>query len=416
MTLACHRFSRCRPTGSSTGGRCESELANLLWRVRAAVKDDLGSGISGRGSGDLGSGILGRGILALGYLVRPSQSVTIKAVVGSSLNLPQSASDSPTSRKSSYDPSPHCHLRFVLPDLRPLNAAKFTLEKDDQGVTVQCDGKLFTRYLKKSGTKPVLWPVVGPTGKEMTRGYPLRDLGEFEKKDHIHHRSFWFDHGDVNGTSFWHEEGDYGIIEHCEYMKLEEGEQAVIQTRNDWKTQDGTVVCQDVRTMTFGGDEKVRWIDFQVKVMATHGKAVFGDTKEGSFGLRVAGSMRAEREGGGTIINSNGETDGETWGKQASWVDYSGPVGDDTVGIAILNHPRSLRYPTYWHVRVYGLFAANPFGLHDFLKSPEADGSLTLEQGDSFELFYRVILHAGDANDAEIDKWFDLYKKQPVGQ
>ncbi len=81
---------------------------------------------------------------------------------------------------------------------------------------------------------------------------------------------------------------------------------------------------------------------------------------------------------GGKIVNSDGLVDDEAWGKQAAWVDYSGPVDGQTVGIAILNHPQSLRYPTYWHVRTYGLFAANPFGVHDFLGQPDANGSLTL--------------------------------------
>ncbi len=298
----------------------------------------------------------------------------------------------------------------------PLNAAQFSLEKDDQGVTVKCDGKLFTRYLKKSGAKPILWPVLGPTGKEMTRGYPMRDVSEAEKKDHIHHRSLWFDHGDVNGVSYWAEDGKNGTIEHREYLKLEEGAQAVIQTRSDWVNPTGQVVCQDLRTMTFSAEQDVRWIDFQVKITAVNGKAVFGDTKEGSFGIRVAGSMRVERNEGGKIINSEGQTDAAAWGKRASWVDYTGPVDGETLGIAILNHPRSLRYPTYWHVRTYGLFAANPFGLHDFLNSKDADGSLTLDEGESFEMFYRVILHAGDANDAQIADAFKRYAAESVGQ
>lgn len=300
-----------------------------------------------------------------------------------------------------------------------LEAAEFSLEKDDQGITVKCDGKLFTRYLKKSGAKPILWPVVGPTGKEMTRGYPMRATTETEKEDHIHHRSFWFDHGDVNGVSFWHEDekGAHGTIEHLEYMKVEDGKQAVIQTRNDWKTPAGEVVCQDVRTMIFGADQDVRWIDFQVKVTATNGKAVFGDTKEGSFGVRVAGSMREERKTGGKIVNSEGLTDADAWGKPAAWVDYSGPVEGETLGIAILNHPRSLRFPTYWHVRTYGLFAANPFGLHDFLKSKDKNlGALTLEEGESFLMFYRVILHKGGPAEAQIAEAFKRYAAESVGQ
>ena len=61
-----------------------------------------------------------------------------------------------------------------------------------------------------------------------------------------------------------------------------------------------------------------------------------------------------------------GITDDAAWGKASPWVDYVGPVDGKTVGVAILNHPLSFRYPTTWHVRMYGLFAANPFGWHDF--------------------------------------------------
>jgi len=296
-------------------------------------------------------------------------------------------------------------------------AAELSIEKDDQGVTVKCDGQLFARYLEESGAKPIVWPIVGPTGDEMTRGYPMREPSELEKKDHVHHRSLWFDHGDVNGISFWHENGNNGTIEHREYLKREIREgRAVIQTRNDWVAPDGTVLCQDTRCLKFGCDGNKRWIDFQVKVTAVEKKVVFGDTKEGSFGIRVAGSMRTEREDGGTIVNSEGQTNAGAWGKRAAWVDYYGPVNDETVGIAILNHPRSLRYPTYWHVRTYGLFAANPFGLHDFLKSPTVNGSLTLDRGESFELFYRVIFHKGDAQQAKISEAFERYASESVGQ
>ncbi|MFW6170995.1 MAG: PmoA family protein [Planctomycetota bacterium] len=311
---------------------------------------------------------------------------------------------------------PHLTLAAVLVTftVAQADAAQFTVEKDDKGVTVQCDGQLFTRYIEKSGAKPIFWPVLGATGKRMTRGYPMRDPLETEKKDHVHHRSLWFDHGDVNGISFWHESGNHGTIEHREYLQLEGGKEAVIRTRNDWRAPDGEVLCQDVRTMTFGAAEGIRWIDFNVEVTATQDQVVFGDTKEGSFGMRVAGSMRAELENGGKILNSEGQTDRDAWGKRASWVDYSGPVDGETVGVAILNHPNSFRYPTYWHVRTYGLFAANPFGWHDFRGSNDVDGSLTLKKGESFQLFYRVLLHPGNAEDANIAEAFQRYADEPV--
>jgi hypothetical protein len=236
-----------------------------------------------------------------------------------------------------------------------------------------------------------------------------------EKRDHIHHRSLWFVHGDVNGISFWDESSEgHGRIEHVEYLTLADGPQATIRTRNAWKAPDEQVVCTDVRTMVFGADESARWIDFRVTVTAPQGPVVFGDTKEGSFGMRVGGAMSVDDKAGGKIVNSDGLVDGEAWGKRAAWVDYSGPVDGQTVGIAILNHPQSLRHPTYWHVRTYGLFAANPFGVHDFLGQPDANGSLTLATGDSFSLYYRVILHTGDAAAGRIAEAFERYAGESV--
>jgi hypothetical protein len=289
-------------------------------------------------------------------------------------------------------------------------SAEITLQRDDEGITVQVDGQLFTRYLFHSGAKPVLWPVIGPTGKEMTRAYPLRDAGPKEKKDHIHQRSFWFTHGDVNGTSFWHEMDRHGTIVHSELIRAEAAkDRAVLVTRNAWVDADGKRLCEDVRTITFMAQDDRRIIDFHVVVQAGDEAVRFGDTKEGSFGVRVAGSMDVDRKEGGRIVNSEGLEDAAAWGKRAAWVDYSGPVDDETLGVAILNHPSSFRFPSYWHVRTYGLFAANPFGVRDFLGDKNADGAHELKPGESFTLAYRVILHQGSAEEAGIAADFAKY-------
>lgn len=293
-------------------------------------------------------------------------------------------------------------------------AVQFEVEKDKDGVTVNIDGKLFTRYLIKSGAKPIFWPVIGPTGKEMTRGYPMRDAGPDELSDHIHHRSFWFTHGDVNGVDFWSETKGHGNIIHKEFVRVEgKGKQAVIVTRNDWIGPDGKKHCEDLRTFTFGGDADTRWVDAEITVKATAGRVKFGDTKEGCFGVRIAGSMKVKKsKNGGKIVNSHGHTDKEAWGKASPWVDYVGPVQDETLGIAILNHPSSFRYPTYWHVRTYGLFTANPFGLHNFKGDDKLDGSHTLRPGESFTLRYRVIFHKGNTEQANIAAAFAKYAKE----
>ena len=146
-------------------------------------------------------------------------------------------------------------------------------------------------------------------------------------------------------------------------------------------------------------------------VKATDTEVKFGDTKEGTFGVRVAGTMKVEAKKGGKIVNSDGHVDKAAWGKPAPWVDYHGPLDGQTVGIAILNHPSSFRFPSYWHVRTYGLFTANPFGLHNFKNSNEVDGSHTLKPGQSFTLRYRVIFHKGDEKEAKIAEAFAKYAK-----
>ncbi|MCR9115743.1 MAG: PmoA family protein [bacterium] len=292
-------------------------------------------------------------------------------------------------------------------------AAEIELKKTDDGVTVNVDGELFTKYLIKSGAKPILYPVVGPSGDEITRSYPMNEQGkEGERKDHPHHRSFWFTHGDVNGVSFWHETPGHGNIVHREFSKVEGGDHPTIETVNDWLDADGKKLCEDTRSFTFGADDKARWIDVVVTVRASEGEVTFGDTKEGSFGVRVAGTMKVDSSPKGSIVTSEGETDKAAWGKAAAWVDYYGPVNGKTAGIAILNHPDSFRYPTYWHVRTYGLFAANPFGLHDFVKGKEeAAGAHAMKKGDSFTLKYRVLLHSGDTKQADVAGVFAEYAK-----
>ncbi len=300
-----------------------------------------------------------------------------------------------------------CHAPGVF-------SAEITVERSEKGAVVKIDGQLFTEYVTRSGTKPILWPIIGPTGKEMTRDYPMRQRPG-EKNDHPHHRSLWFTHGNVNGTDFWAEPGlakKPGVIKHVKFVKLASGRPAVIVTQNDWIGNDGRRVCRDQRTLRFDTDGDARWIDFNIDLHASDGPVTFADDKEGTFGVRVAKSMCVDARRGGKIINSRGQTDAAAWGKPASWVDYHGPVDDATVGIAIFNHPSSFRYPTYWHVRTYGLFAANPFGLHAFANARVGAGTYTLPAGETMSLRYRVFLHRGDERQGKIREAFAVYASE----
>ncbi len=294
----------------------------------------------------------------------------------------------------------------------PLSAATFDVQQESDGVTVKVNGQFLARYVEKSGNKPIVWPIIGPYGNEIPRQYPMREAGPDERADHPHHRSFWFTHGDVNGISFWHEGENTGEIVHKEYLVVAGGETAVIKTRNDWIGPDGKKICEDVRTRTFGTDGEHVWFDFDSTVTAGETEVTFGDTKEGCCGVRTAGTIKIDANKGGRIVNSNGQTDKDAWGKQAAWCDYYGPVDGKVVGIAIMNHPSSFRYPTYWHVRTYGLFTANPFGLSNFIGADKGTGDHTLKPGESFTLRYRILIHKGDCDQGKVAEAFKAYSQE----
>jgi hypothetical protein len=231
-----------------------------------------------------------------------------------------------------------------------------------------------------------------------------------EERDHPHQRSFWFTHGKVNGVDFWSETTGHGTIRETARKSLVSGPVlARLRTTDDWLGPDGSRVLEDERVLTFTRAKGVRIVDFDVTLKATAGPVTFGDTKEGTFGLRVASSMDVGRKLGGKILNAEGMEDDRAWGKPSRWVDYSGTVAGERVGIAILNHPESFRYPTTWHVRTYGLFAANPFGWHDF--GLGKSGEYTLPAGAELRFRYRVILHSGGADRAGIQQAFDAYSQ-----
>jgi len=271
---------------------------------------------------------------------------------------------------------------------------------------------LVADYLTLSKSKPILWPINGPDGVAMTRQYPMVPDSKNEKHDHPHHRSFWFTHGIVNGHDFWLEGGDGGITEHQKFTILESNdESATVAARNVWKTAGGEPVLTEHRTYKFSHAEEAVVVDCEFVVTASHGKVNFGDTKEGTFGIRIASSMKTDAKQGGLITNSHGDHDKDAWGKRAEWVDYTGPIHGKEIGIAILCHPSTYNFPNRWHVRTYGLFAANPFGVHHFEGQKEATAGVDLPAGESLTFRYRVLFHTGDTDAAKVAEHFAEYSQ-----
>lgn len=276
----------------------------------------------------------------------------------------------------------------------------------------------FFTYNYKNAAKPYLYPLYGPDNQLMVRNFPMKDV-QGEEHDHPHQKAFWFTHGAVNGVDYWTEGEQKGRIVHQNFSKIKcSGNTGIIASHNYWiKPDRKTVQLKDERAIRFFGTEQKRYLDLYVRLTAIAADAVFGDTKEGTFGIRLAETMRVK--GGlnkGHIINSDELKDNETWGKRSFWVDYYGPINDQIMGLAIFDHPQNPRYPTWWHVRDYGLFAANPFGIHDFEpktdtgeKTPIDAGKLVLKQDESLVFQYRVILHKGNHEEGAIAEEYKKY-------
>lgn len=281
----------------------------------------------------------------------------------------------------------------------------------DNKLRVTINGKLFTEYNYRDVPRPFFYPVIGPTGAPVIRHWPMKDINPDEAKDHVHHRSLWFTHGDVNKHDFWGEGDKSGKIIHDKFLKVSSGPQVgeIIST-NKWVARDGKVVCTDTRTHKFYNVPDGQMMDFEVTIRASEGEVVLGDTKEGSMAIRLAPTMRLKgKVGKGHIINSEGDTDDNAWGKRARWCDYYGPVEGQVVGVAIFDHPSNPKYPTWWHVRDYGLFAVNPFGVHDFEKKPAGTGDIKILAGESLTFKYRFYFHKGDDKQGKVAEHYSEY-------
>jgi hypothetical protein len=291
-------------------------------------------------------------------------------------------------------------------------------------VRVEIGGQLFTEYYyrqSKDVPRPFFYPVIGPGGLPMTRNWPMKNVPD-EEQDHPHHKSLWFTHGAVNGLDFWSDGASKGKIVHDKFTALESGDkEGVIKDQNKWEKADGTVVCTDERTCRIIPLARGCLMDFAFTIHASAGELKFGDTKEGSMAIRLAETMRLKRHNklaDGHILNSAGQRDDNTWGKRADWCEYHGPVQGQIVGVAIFDHPQNPRHPTWWHVRDYGLFAANPFGIHDFESKPDQPhvGDLTVPAGESITFRYRFYFHPGDEKEARVAEQYQAYVDSTTGK
>jgi hypothetical protein len=299
-------------------------------------------------------------------------------------------------------------------------------------VDVTIDGKPFTSYIyEHSEKKPSLYPVRSASGKIITRGYPLEPRPG-ERVDHPHHVGLWFNYGDVNGLDFWNNSdaipaaraAQMGTIVHKRVIKTVSGkDKGELNVEMDWVDSKGTLLLKEDTHFLFQGDANSRVIDRITRLTALKEPVVLGDNKEGVLGMRMARSLEqpsnapdtfvdasgkpattktVNNEGvTGNYIGSDGKTGDAVWGTRGPWTMLQGKVDSEPVTIAILDHPENPGFPTYWHARGYGLFAANNLGQKVFdPKQPEA--KRTIAPGQSMTFRHRILILNGSADAAQI--------------
>jgi hypothetical protein len=313
--------------------------------------------------------------------------------------------------------------------------------ESDKKIDILIDGKLFTSFCWPDNVyKPILYPVYTSAGTEITRGFPLKPR-EGERNDHIHQVGIWFNYGNVNGLDFWgngyrgRKEPGGGEIKHLRIERLtsRNGEGSFVSAEN-WLNPAGRIILNENTEYHFIARGSVRIIDRVTTLTAGDTAVLFKDTKEGMFGIRVSRQLELpskepvilldadknpsqekdslNKDVTGNYISSEGVSGEAVWGTRARWMNLSGIIGNEKISVVICDHPKNPGYPTYWHARGYGLFAANPFGWKDFTKGKE-EFNFRIPAKKSAKLRYRVIISSGiHLSDSEINTYCDEFNKR----
>lgn len=311
----------------------------------------------------------------------------------------------------------------IIISAQPKPADHVSVVVDEQGrrVDISVDGKPFTSYIWPTTLKkPVLYPLRTANGTVVTRGYPLEQRPG-ERIDHPHHAGLWLNYENVNGIDFWNNSDaikienapKMGTIVHRSVVSTKSGSQGELDIEADWVTYDKKVLLKEHTHFVFRGGSGVRSIDRITTLSAQDEKVDFKDEKDGFLGLRVVRALEIPSDKAevytdasgrpttvakldntgvnGTYVTSEGKKGDAAWGTRGRWCNLSGLVGEEPVTITILDHPANPGFPTYWHARGYGLFAANPLGQKVFSEGKQ-ELNFSLAPHASVTFRYRILI------------------------
>src|SRR5688572_4180562 len=301
------------------------------------------------------------------------------------------------------------HHHVVL--AQTMHPVKLVKVPDAKKVDVFIAGKFFTSFrYPDTLEKPFLYPVHTATGKVVTRGFPLDPLPG-DPNDHPHHIGIWLNYENLNGLDFWNnsyaipaaKKHLYGWIKTDKISEPKNGQTGSLTYHANWTNQENEVQVEESTTFEFSGRGTLRIIDRTTTLTAAK-DALFSDVKDGFLGIRLAHALQIPTtkdqkftddkgivtivKGGtdtvanGNYLSSEGLQGDSVWSTRARWCKVYGKMGGDSVSVVIIDHPSNTNYPTFWHARGYGLFAANPLGEKVFTNG-KSQKNLFLKKGTS---------------------------------
>jgi hypothetical protein len=322
---------------------------------------------------------------------------------------------------------------------RPLFAQQLPVGVDvdaaNHRVVVTAGGLPFTTFIyPDSLEKPVLYPIYAPDGQFVTRGFPVAPRPG-EPVDHPHHLGLWFNYEKVNGLDFWNnsfaippaKKSQYGWVRtdsvQGQATSRNAGASSLSRAGNSfhyaarWTDQQGHTLLEEKTRLVFRATKDERIIDRITTLTAVADTGVsFPDAKDGMLGLRVTKELQIPSNAPGQFVDdkgnitkvaagntpdingnyltSEGKQGDSAWGTRGTWCMLYGKKGGDMLSVAMIDHPGNPGYPTYWHARGYGLFAANPLGQSVFSNGRQTM-NFKLAKGQSATFRYRIVIAAG---------------------
>ena len=315
---------------------------------------------------------------------------------------------------------------FILATTLTYAQKGFEIEKlpERKQTDIYYNNKLITSFIYyDSLLKTAYYPISTVSGLHVTREFPyVKKPGE--RTDHPHHVGLFFAHQSVNEHDFWNmstaiapdKRNRYGKQVHISHKASTKKNTATVVSKVSWQTYEGTKVLNEETSMTFSvaGNDLV--ID-RSTTLESIVDVTFKDEKDALLGLRVARELELPVQGKDKFTTADGGITPEAipndiskvtgdyrnsesligeavWGKKATWVCLDGMKDGKEISIAIIDHPKNVEYPSYWHARGYGLFAVNPLGKSVFTEG-KAALDLKLPKGQSVTFRYRIVIREG---------------------